>query len=283
VNGVGAAAADVAPAIVDVRGRATQVLRRGDGEPLLYLHSATGETWRTEFDEAAVAEGFDVIHPAHPGYEGSAGLAEIEDVHDLTFHTLDLLDALGVERTAIVGSSMGGWLGAELAVYAPERVSKLVLVDAAGLGSPTVDMWAVAPPVLADVLFGDQDHWLAQLLRAIDLETAMPPQEILMPLLQSMEAGARIGWNPYMHDPKLAGRLHRVTAPTLVVWGERDGFIPRAQGDRYAELIPHAHLELISECGHLPVLERPAALAALALPFLRSSVSASRRTPRSPG
>jgi pimeloyl-ACP methyl ester carboxylesterase len=271
MNGLGTAAADVAPGFVDVRGRRTQVLRRGAGDAVLYLHSATGETWWTDFDEALVAGGFDVIHPAHPGFEGSEGLAEIEDIHDLAFHTLDLLDALEVERTAVIGSSMGGWLAAELAVYAPERVTKLVLVDAAGLGSPTLDMWAVKPPDLAEVLFADQEHWMAQLLRAIDLETAMPPAEILMPLLQSMEAGARIGWNPYMQDPKLAGRLHRVTAPTLVLWGEQDRFIPRAQGERYAELIGGgARLELIGGCGHLAPLERPDELARIVVAFLRA-------------
>jgi pimeloyl-ACP methyl ester carboxylesterase len=269
VNGVGTASTEVAPEIVDVRGRRTQVLRKGNGNPVLYLHSATGETWWTDFDEALAGAGFDVIHPAHPGFESSEGLAEIEDVHDLAFHTLDLLDALAVERTAVVGSSMGGWLAAELAVYAPERVTKLVLADAAGLGSPTVDMWAVKPPDLAEVLFADQEHWMAQLLRAIDLETSMPPAEILMPLLQSMEAGARIGWNPYMHDPKLPGRLHRVRAPTLVVWGERDEFVPRAQGERYAELIPGARLEVLPACGHLPVLEKPEELGRLVAAFLR--------------
>jgi pimeloyl-ACP methyl ester carboxylesterase len=245
------------------------VLRKGSGDPLLYLHSATGETWWTDFDEALAGGGFDVIHPAHPGFEGSEGLAEIEDIADLTFHTLDLLDALDVERAAVVGSSMGGWLAAELAVYAPDRVTALVLADAAGLGSPTVDMWAVKPPDLAEVLFADQEHWMAQLLRAIDLETSMPPAEILMPLLQSMEAGARIGWNPYMHDPKLAARLHRVRARTLVVWGERDEFVPRVQGERYAELIPDARLEILNDCGHLPVLEKADDLARIVTAFLR--------------
>jgi pimeloyl-ACP methyl ester carboxylesterase len=268
VNGVGTT--EVAPDLIDVRGRRTQVLRKGSGAPVLYLHSATGETWWTDFDEGLASGGFDVIHPAHPGFESSEGLAEIEDIHDLAFHTLDLLDALGVERTAVVGSSMGGWLAAELAVYAPERVTALVLADAAGLGSPAVDMWAVKPPDLAEVLFADQEHWMAQLLRAIDLETEMPPAEILMPLLQSMEAGARIGWNPYMHDPKLADRLHRVRAPTLVVWGERDDFVPRAQGERYTELIPGARFELLTACGHLPVLEKPDDLARIVTAFLRA-------------
>jgi pimeloyl-ACP methyl ester carboxylesterase len=191
-------------------------------------------------------------------------------VHDLAFHTLDLLDALGLERVAIVGSSLGGWLAAELAVYAPERVTKMVLAGAAGLAAPVADMWALRPPELAELLFADQEHWMAQLMKAIDLETALPPPEILLPLLQAMETAARIGWNPYMHDPKLAGRLHRVRAPTLVVWGERDGLVPRSHGERFVELIDGARIETIPGCGHLPVLERPEELARLTIEFLRA-------------
>ena len=268
MNGVGTAA-DVAPDFVDVRGRRTQLLRKGDGPPVLYLHSASGETYWTDLDAMLVEAGFEVLHPAHPGFEGSEGLADIEDIHDLTFHTLDLLDAIGVEGVSVVGSSFGGWLAAELAVYAPERVRRLVLVDAAGIAPPAVDMWAVRPPELAEVLFGDQDHWMAQLLKAIDVTTSLPPPEILMPLLQAMEATARVGWNPHLHDPKLPGRLHRVRAPTLVIWGERDGLLPPEHGERWIELIAGAKLETIPGCGHLPALENPAELARLATPFLR--------------
>lgn len=247
------------PQTVDVRGRGTHVLRKGSGRPLLYLHSATGETWWTDLDED-LARDFDVIHPAHPGYEGTS-LAGIEDVHDLAFHTLDLLDALALDRVAVVGSSLGGWLAAEMALIAGDRIDAMVLVDAAGLGAPALDMWANKPAELADALFADQSHFLAQLLKAIDLSQPQAP-EILMPLLEAQEAAARLGWNPYMHDPKLAGRLHRVRARTLVVWGEADRFIPLAQGEEYARLIPGARLEIIPGCGHLPALERPDALAA---------------------
>lgn len=91
-----------------------------------------------------------------------------------------------------------------------------------------------------------------------------------MPLLQSMEAAARIGWNPHLYDPKLAGRLHRVRAPTLVVWGKADGFIPAETGERWIELIAGARLETIPNCGHLAVLERPDELARLVAAFLRN-------------
>jgi pimeloyl-ACP methyl ester carboxylesterase len=146
----------------------------------------------------------------------------------------------------------------------------MVLAGPVGLAAPVADMWALRPPELAELLFGDQEHWMAQLMKAIDLETALPPPEILLPLLQAMETAARIGWNPYMHDPKLAGRLHRVRAPTLVVWGERDGLIPRSHGERYVELIDGARIETIPGCGHLPVLERPEELARLTIDFLRA-------------
>ena len=269
MNGIGATTSDVTPQIVEVRGRRTHVLRRGDGDAVLYLHSATGETWWTDLDETLAGSGFDVVHPAHPGFEMSEGLEEIDDVHDLTFHTLDLLDALGLERVAVVGSSFGGWLAAELAVYAPERVTKLMLADPAGIAPPAADMWALKPPDLAGLLFADQEHWMAQLMHAIDVETQMPPAEILVPLLQSMAAAARIGWNPHLYDPKLAGRLHRVRAQTLVVWGDHDGFIPPDTAERWVELIRGARGEIIEDCGHLPVLERPDELARLAVEFLR--------------
>jgi pimeloyl-ACP methyl ester carboxylesterase len=256
---------DVTPVKVDVRGRSTFLLRRGAGPPLVYLHSATGETWWTDLDETLAAS-FDVIHPALPGYESSEGLAEIDDIHDLAFHCLDLLDALELDTVRLVGSSMGGWLAAECALYAPDRISSMVLAAPAGLGSPSVDMWAVRPPELAKLLFADPDHWLAALLSALDLSTPQAA-EIVMPLLQAMEASARIGWNPYMQDPKLAGRLHRVRARTLVVRGGEDRFMPSEHVTRYASLIPGAQIQTIASCGHLPVLERPAELAALCRTF----------------
>jgi pimeloyl-ACP methyl ester carboxylesterase len=257
----GSATTDVAPQLVDVRGRTTQVLRKGSGRPLVYLHSTTGESWWTELDED-LSRDFDVVHPAHPGFEGSEGLNDIEDITDLAFHTFDLLDALGLDQVSLVGSSSGGWLAAEMAVIEPSRFDAMVIVAPTGLGSPGVDMWAVKPPDLAALLFADQTHWMAQLLKAIDPTELVAP-ELFLPLLQAMEAGARIGWNPYMADPKLAGRLHRVKARTLVVHGDEDGFMPRPPVERYAELIDGALFVTIPSCGHLPVLERPAELAAL--------------------
>jgi pimeloyl-ACP methyl ester carboxylesterase len=68
---------------------------------------------------------------------------------------------------------------------------------------------------------------------------------------------ARLAWNPYFHTPKLPGRLGRITAPTLILWGESDRLIPVAHGHRYQALIPGATLTIIPECGHSVLREQP--------------------------
>jgi pimeloyl-ACP methyl ester carboxylesterase len=83
-----------------------------------------------------------------------------------------------------------------------------------------------------------------------------------------MAATARVAWNPYLHDPRLEGLLGRVSAETLIVWGRDDRLIPAAYGERLAELIPSARLELVGECGHLIWFEKPAELLEAALAHL---------------
>jgi pimeloyl-ACP methyl ester carboxylesterase len=90
----------------------------------------------------------------------------------------------------------------------------------------------------------------------------------VLPQLKAMEATAKVGWNPYLHDPKLEGRLGRVTAPTLVLWGRQDGLVPLAYGERWRDRIAGARLEVIEECGHLPPVERPVEFADAVLRFL---------------
>lgn len=254
---------------VDVAGRKTQILRAGSGRPLVYLHSALGETdWLPVFDD--LAEDFDVVLPAHPGFADSEGIETIADVEDVVFHYDDLFGELGLERPALVGQSLGGWIAAEYAVRWPERVSALVLVDAAGLrvdGAPVPDMWMHRPPELADMIFASTDHPLYMMMKAFEPENP-PPAEVLVPFFKAQQATARLGWNPYLHDPKLDGRLHRITCPTLVLWGDSDGLIPYAHGERYAEGIPEARIHRIEGAGHLPVLERPDAVAEAIRGFL---------------
>ena len=170
----------------------------------------------------------------------------------------------------VVGASFGGWIAAEIAALYPERVERLVLVDALGLwidAAPIGELFGSTPPELAEMLFHDQDHPLAQMLRAMT-SIADVPEDFAHAQLKALEAAAKVGWNPYMHDPKLEVRLRRVTAPTLVVWGREDRLVPLVYGERYRDRIPGARLEVLPRCGHLPAIERPAELAEVALDFL---------------
>jgi pimeloyl-ACP methyl ester carboxylesterase len=97
------------------------------------------------------------------------------------------------------------------------------------------------------------------------------PNALMLHYFHAVEATARIGWNPFLHDPKLADRLPFVTAPTLVLYGTDDGIVPRAHADAYAVEIPTARLELLPGSGHLPALERPAEVAAAIAAFTQGS------------
>ncbi len=252
---------------ISVRGVRIKLLRGGSGAPLLYLHGAGGAgVWLPFFD--LLARDFTVLAPVHPGFAGSDGYDEIDNIHDLTFHYVNLLDALGLDRPAVVGSSLGGWLAAELAVHHRERVSKLVLIGACGLkveGQPIADFFAPSPPELRRLVFHDAQSELAT--------TAIPDTpsaEQLDAILRARQTAARIGWNPFMYDPKLRDRLFRIAAPTLIVWGEDDRLVPIEHAKAYREGIANSQLATIEKSGHVPVLENPAQTARVIVQFLKS-------------
>ena len=145
-----------------------------------------------------------------------------------------------------------------------------MLVDAVGIrvaDEPIREMFGTQPADLAKLLFHDQDFPIAAMMRMYDPKVPLP-EEILLAQMKAMEATAKVGWNPYLHDPKLEPRLRRVTAPTLVVWGKQDGLAPLAYAEKWKRLIKGARVEIIDGCGHLPSIERPEALAEIVTRFL---------------
>lgn len=256
-----------------------EVWRGGSGAPLVYLHSATGEGPGAAVLEE-LAEDFDVVAPMFPGFGGSEGIESIDDIEDAVYHLLDLFDVLGLgpgRAPAVVGMSLGGWMAAEVASRYPERVDRLVLINPAGLhveGAPIVEIFGRDPGELAEDLFADQSHPVAALMHQIAAmgqdRLADMPFEMLAPTLQSLQATAKVGWNPYLHDPKLVRLLRRVTAATLVVHGSADRLIPAVHAQTYASLIPGARLVDVPDGGHLVALEQPSVVAGLIREHLRS-------------
>ena len=259
-----------------------QLLHGGSGPPVVYLHSAQGETSTgtgVPFLEALAAR-CEVYAPVFPGFGESEGIEAIDDIDDAMFHVLELLERLQLARPTLAGLSLGGWLAAEVAVHHPHVLGRLVLVNPVGLylpEAPVPDIFRGRGDDLAELLFADQSHPVAQLMHAMaegiedPLVLASIPFEVVRPTLQGMAATARIGWDPYLHDPKLPRRLHRATMPALVVRGTGDRLVGEAHARRYVELLPDARLAEVAGAGHLLTLERPAELADLVAGFAAPS------------
>jgi pimeloyl-ACP methyl ester carboxylesterase len=249
-----------------VLGTRVRMLTGGSGDPLLYLHgSGDLGLWLPAL--SGLAELYKVYRPDHPGFNASDDRAGIDSVHDLAFFYLDLLDEIGAERVALVGSSLGGWIAADLATVEPRRVSRLVLVAAAGVRAevPTPDAFTLSPAQVAELLYHGDD------LRSLAVQQAERIEddpERLRRFLRNRIATAHLGWNPYMHDPKLLERLHRIGAPTLILWGAQDRMLPIGYAHRWAELLPKAELEIVEDAGHLPLVEQPEAALRVLRRFL---------------
>jgi pimeloyl-ACP methyl ester carboxylesterase len=240
-----------------ISGVETAVLVAGDGEPLVFFH---GAGTITGFDALLpLAERFKLIVPFHPGYGPSADDVTVDSIHDLRRHYLGLLDELGIGEFALAGQSMGGWLAANFAVDHAERVKRLVLAAPLGLKvdeHPTQDIFAIPSEEVPAYLTAD--------LSVFDGHVPMPPTpEFLADRYRELTSAARLLW-ARSYDLKLARWLHRLTMPTLILWGDADRIIPIEQGPVWAELIPDAELKTLPGVGHLIFDESSEAVAAVA-------------------
>jgi pimeloyl-ACP methyl ester carboxylesterase len=263
---------------VEVRGRKVWLLENGGGDPLLYLHGfadvhSVKEGW-LQFHEQ-LAKHSRIIAPAHPGCAQTDENKDLDAIEDVVFHYLEVLDALKLSRFDLVGSCVGGWIAAELAVRHPEKVRKLVLIGATGLfvqGSLIGDVFMMAQPErgssyasLREMLFSSADQ-----PRGLELfPDGMGEIEDELRRYQMLRLGSRIGFKPpYFYNYTLRNRLHRIASPALVIWGENDHMVPRAHGETYAKLMPNAKLEIIPGAGHSAAVEKPGETAKLVVDFL---------------
>ncbi len=247
-----------------IAGVKIELVERGRGRPLLFLHPGIG------LDPAApvldrLAAGARVIAPSHPGFGRSELPRGFTTVDDLAYFYLDLMEAMALHDAVVVGVSFGGWIAAEIAVKTTERMSHLVLADALGIKvgdretRDIADMFAMTEPQFNERAYADP--------AAAKREYAAMPEADVLSVARNRESLARFGWSPYMHDPKLKGRLHRIGVPTLVLWGESDRIAAPDYGRAYAAAMPGARFETIARAGHFPHLEQPDAFARRILAF----------------
>jgi pimeloyl-ACP methyl ester carboxylesterase len=229
-----------------------------DGRPVLLLHGGAGPDSVTGFGDALAGRfPFRVLSPVYPGFGGTARPGWLDSIGELALVLRGLLEDLDLTDVIVAGSSIGGWVAAELALAAPERVGQLVLIDPAGLDSadhPSADFFALTPDQLAELSWANPEG------HRID-PAAMPEAQRAI-LLGNREALLAYGGRT-MADPTLAVRLGGITAPTLVIWGEADRIVTPGYGKEYAAAIPGAVFREVPAAGHLPQLENPPAVLEL--------------------
>ncbi|MET0629900.1 MAG: alpha/beta hydrolase [Xanthobacteraceae bacterium] len=243
---------------ITVNGVRVELIERGAGRPLLFLHPGIGiEPTAAVLDRLAARAR--LLAPVHPGFGRSEQPRSFDTVDDLAYFYLDLLDQLDLRDTVVAGVSFGGWIAAEMAIKSTARISHLVLANAVGIKvgdretRDIVDIYAIPEQEFVELAYFDPA------LGTRDYK-AMPDGDVLA-AARNREATARYAWSPYMHDPKLRGRLHRIRVPTLLLWGTADRILSEPYGRAYAAAIPGARFELIERAGHFPHLEQPQAFA----------------------
>lgn len=235
-------------------GLALRLAEGGAGRPVLVLHGGGGPA-----TVAGVAEHFEVGHhvlmPTHPGWNGTQRPDWLDSVDELALLYLRLLAQRGLADVLVIGSSVGGWLAAQMASRdTGGLVGRLVLIDGVGVDlpqHPMADFFSLTPRGIAEHSYHDPDRFF--------VDPATLPAERLTVQRANIAALKALAADPYMHDPKLLARLPHVQIPTLLIWGESDRIATPDYGAEYARAFGNGRLEIVRGAGHLPQLEQPEA------------------------
>lgn len=236
--------------IITLNGTDVNVTRGGEGETVWLLHGANGPlSWLPVAEE--LSDRYHVVVTDHPGYGLSGAPDMIDSISDLAFFYLDLMDRLDLRDIHLSGHSMGGWLAAEIAIRSTERLKSLMLVSSAGLkvkGVPMGDLFLWGPKELAHNVFTRPEF--------IERHMAMKPtEEQVLAMARHRETSAKLAWSPRFYNRDLHKWLHRITVPSLILWGDSDGIFPEPYAHEFKKFMPDAELTVFERCAHVPMDE----------------------------
>ena len=244
--------ADCTETKIDVRGTGIHLRRGGSGEPMLFLHGASGVAgWIPTFQ--ALSETQDLMVPDHPTYGLSDEPDWLDSMDDLAMFYLDFLDQMDLNGVHLVGNSLGGWLAMEIAVRNSSRLKSLTLVGAAGIriaGKPIADIFMMDPDDLVREIYVDQS--IADNILGMELTEEQVDIQI-----RNRVATARLDWQPRLFNPNLRKWLHRIDVPTHVIWGDTDKIVDPVYAAEFGRIIAGSEVTMIEQAGHLPHVERP--------------------------
>ena len=268
---------------VRIDGRQVNVVELGSGPAIVFIHGLSG-SWQNWLEQLPVfARDHRVIAFDLPGFGASEMPREKITISGYGRFVDAVLDELGATSAAVVGNSMGGFIGIELAIRFPERVERLVLVSAAGLSIEYLrNERALALLGLVGNRLAAYSGWLASRSDALARRpvarrmifgiVAHRPDRLPGPLVAEQVRGSgKAGFVPALDaltDYPIRDRLGEIACPTLIVWGAEDKLVPARDADEFARLIPNSRKVVWPETGHVAMIERPAAFNALLRAFL---------------
>jgi pimeloyl-ACP methyl ester carboxylesterase len=238
---------------IDERGDAAE----SAGSGVLLLHGGAGPRTMAGL-AAALSERAYVVTPVHPGFDGTPRVPWLDSVADLADAYLDLLEELGLTEVMVIGNSVGGWTAAEMALRDIHgAVRSMVLLNANGIrpddSAQITDIRGMQPAAIGQLSFFNP---------ALRPDPASMSEEQRAGMVANQRALAAYAGQDFMFAPKLRRRLHRVTVPVLVAWGQQDGIVSAAYGRSYAAAFANGHYAPIADAGHFPQIEQPAAVLA---------------------
>lgn len=231
------------------------LLRGGSGKPLLILHDELGYPGWMTWNEKLARERTLLI-PMQPGFGRTPRLDWIRNYRDLAGFYAQVVREMRLEPIDVIGFSAGGFIAAEMAAADPRMFSHMVLVAPMGIKpaeGEIMDFFAVT--VIHHLLATVEDPGSAEYAK---MYGGQMTSERFEAFEEARSETARIGWEPFMHDPSLPYLLRGAKPLTLLIWGRRDRIVPRGCIDAYRAAIADAQVVEIEGVGHRPEIENAA-------------------------
>jgi len=257
---------------IAIFGQKINYIEAGSGPTVILLHGLGSSSQAWQVNIAPLAEKFHVLVPDQIGFGKSA--KPLVNYRIRTY--VDFLDQfckqLKIERATLVGASMGGWIAASFTAAFPDRVDKLVLVDAAGYAPPkTLDpqtLYGLNPTtregmkaLVAKVFYSKLFQTDAAIDAAIAARLAAGDGYTINSITQSVIRG----------EDFIDATVKTIKRPTLIIWGREDGLTPLTDGERFSKDIPGSKFVVFEQCGHAPNFEKAAEFNAALMKFLTES------------
>ena len=245
-------------------------MKKGSGDPIVYLHGVFGARIWSPFLED-LSKSYTVYAPLQPGFEDLNGLDQLDDVIDLGLYYLDLIDTLQLSQIKLIGHFLGGMASLEIASLCSHNIEKIVLISPLGFWKedvPIQDIFIMNEEEQINSIWHDKDHSSVQYLFP-EKESEIEKSNRITEEKNDFIGAAKFLWP--IPDRGLNRRIYRIKTPVLLVWGEYDGIISPVYADEFSNRLKKCKKVILSNSGHLPMLDQPKILSKYVLDFFNGS------------